>query len=138
MRTLSLSFRIDNGSGGFASPTLTLDSEIATYDITLKRICITARDYSSSDYHRLIAIQLPFLNSISNNGSYPVNNTIVIPLPKDNAVSYTCNENYDVVNHAIPYQFDVKLFDYNGANSNNIPNHCYVSLIFEIDDIGTL
>lgn len=136
MRTLSLSFRVDDGSNGLSNPSITLSSEIATYDITLKRICITTRD--NHDYHRILGIQLPFIKSLSNDSSYPVNNAIITPIPREGAFSYICNETYDVVNHTIPYQFDVKLFDYQGAISADIPEHCYVSLIFEIDDIGTL
>ena len=137
MRSLIINFRIDDGSGGFASPSITFDRTIVSEYVVLKRVSITTRDYSSSDYHRIIGIKLPFLNLITNTGSYSKLNTIAVTLPKDDAVSYVCNEMYPVVGKKIS-DFNVTLFDYNGANSSNVPNHCYISLTFEIDDVGAL
>jgi hypothetical protein len=135
MRTLTLAFKIDNGSGSLASPTLKLDSSIATGSLTLKRICVTTPDIH---LNRIISIQLPFINRIISNQA--IANGIVVAIPGEKISTMTvCDEVYNISNNLVPKQFTVKITDISGdTNASATVPEAYVALTFHTEGYGTL
>lgn len=135
MQTLTLTFKIDNGSSGLNTPSLRLDKAIATGSIFLKRICVTTE---GSHLQRLISVNLPFINhQLCNQGT---EQGIIVPIPgSKTSVSYSCDEQFGIRNNEIPNKFDVKLHDVSADtnHSTTIPA-THVSLIFETDGYGQI
>lgn len=135
MRTLTIAFKLDDGSGSLATPSISLDNAIATRSLILKRICITT---TTLNQNRFLSIELPFLNRTLCNQAITPGITVVIPGSKKTRMT-VCDERYDINNNQVPKKFKVKITDIStDTNASATIPPSSVALIFETEGRGTI